>query len=86
MSVYLIFALILALLIIAYLVSILRRVQTQLALMKDALEDIKNGNLNRRVLAMESDMTRQIHSGCPESSKRIILISLSVLLVLLNFT
>jgi signal transduction histidine kinase len=28
--------------------------------MKDALEDIKNGNLNRRVLAMESDMTRQI--------------------------
>lgn len=66
MNVYLIFALVLALLIIAYLVSVLRRVQTQLALMKDALEDIKNGNLNRRVLATESDMTRQICYGINE--------------------
>lgn len=60
MSVYLLFALVLTLLIIVYLVSVLRRVRTQLTLIKDALEDIKNGNLNRRVLAMESDMTRQI--------------------------
>ncbi|WP_169834341.1 sensor histidine kinase [Paenibacillus donghaensis] len=66
MSVYLLFALVLALLIIAYLISVLRRVQTQLALMKDALEDIKNGNLNRRVLAMESDMTRKICYGINE--------------------
>ncbi|MHA6532031.1 sensor histidine kinase [Paenibacillus sp. BAC0078] len=60
MSVYLLFALVLTLLIIAYLGSVLRRVRTQLTLIKDALEDIKNGNLNRRVLASESDMTRQI--------------------------
>lgn len=66
MSVYLLFALILTLLIIAYLVSVLRRVKTQLTLMKDALEDIKNGNPNRRVLATESDMTRQICYGINE--------------------
>lgn len=59
-NVYLLFALVFTLLIIAYLVSILRRVRTQLVLVKDALEDIKNGNLNRRVLARESDMTRKI--------------------------
>ncbi len=66
MSVYLLFALILTLLIIVYLVSVLRRVRTQLTLMKDALEDIKNGNLNRRVLATKSDMTRQICYGINE--------------------
>ncbi len=66
MSVYLLFALVLSMLIIAYLVSVLRRVQTQFILMKDALEDIKNGNLNRRVLATESDMTRQICYGINE--------------------
>ncbi len=66
MNIYLFFALALALIIIAYLVSVLRRVQTQLALMKDALEDIKNGNLNRRVLVAESDMTRQICYGINE--------------------
>ncbi|NMM64234.1 HAMP domain-containing histidine kinase [Clostridium sp. P21] len=66
MNVYLLLALVLALLIIAYLVSVLRRVQIQLALMKDALEDIKDGNLNRRVLATESDMTRQICYGINE--------------------
>lgn len=66
MIVYLLFALVLALLIIVYLISGLRRVRTQLALMKDALEDIKNGNLNRRVLAMESDMTREICYGINE--------------------
>lgn len=60
MNVYLIFALVITLLIIVYLISILSRVKMQLALIKDALEDIKNGNLNRRVLAKESDMTRKI--------------------------
>ncbi|MGX4601805.1 sensor histidine kinase [Faecalimicrobium sp. JNUCC 81] len=60
MNVYLVFALVITLLIIVYLVSVLWRVQTQLTLIKDALEDIKNGNLNRRVLARESDMTRNI--------------------------
>lgn len=59
-NVYLLLALVFTLIIISYLVSILRHVRTQLALIKDALEDIKNGNLNRRVLARESDMTRKI--------------------------
>lgn len=59
-SVYLLLVLVLSLIIIAYLVSVLRRVRTQLTLIKDALEDIKNGNLNRRILTRESDMTRQI--------------------------
>lgn len=38
----------------------LHRVRGQLSLIKDALADIKNGNLNRRVLARESDLTKQI--------------------------
>lgn len=38
----------------------LRRVWEQLALIQDALADIKTGNLNRRVLARENDMTKQI--------------------------
>lgn len=59
-SVYLLLVLVLSLIIITYLVSVLRRVRTQLTLIKDALEDIKNGNLNRRILTRESDMTRQI--------------------------
>lgn len=60
MNIYLLFALVLTLLIIMYLLSVLQRVRTQLTLIKNALEDIKNGNLNRRILARESDMTRQI--------------------------
>ncbi|MCC0679156.1 HAMP domain-containing histidine kinase [Clostridioides sp. ES-S-0005-03] len=60
MNVYLLFAFALALIIIVYLISILWRVRTQLALIKYALEDIKNGNLNRRVLTRKSDITRQI--------------------------
>ncbi|MGN6710811.1 sensor histidine kinase [Anaerocolumna jejuensis] len=66
MNAYLLFALVLTLLIIAYLVSVLRHVRTQLTLIKDVLEDIKDGNLNRRVLAGESDMTRQICYGINE--------------------
>ena len=57
---YLLLALMLAVLVIAYLASKLRRVQTQLSLIKDATNDIKGGNLNRRVLAQESDLTKQI--------------------------
>lgn len=48
-------------LICVLLLSIkLRRVQESLSVIKDALEDIKEGNLNRRVLAKENDMTKQI--------------------------
>lgn len=57
---YLLLALMLAVLVIAYLASKLRRVQIQLSLIKDATNDIKGGNLNRRVLAQESDLTKQI--------------------------
>lgn len=57
---YLALALLITLLVIAYLISKLLRVREQLVLIKDALEDIKCGNLNRRVLARESDMTKQI--------------------------
>ncbi len=38
----------------------LRRVQESLSVIKEALEDIKAGNLNHRVLAKENDMTKQI--------------------------
>ena len=43
-----------------HLLFVLRRVRTQLALIKDALDDIKGGNLNRRILAGENDMTKTI--------------------------
>ena len=59
-NVYLFIAIALMLLIIMYLLFVLRRVRTQLALIKDALEDIKGGNLNRRILAGENDMTKTI--------------------------
>jgi len=52
--------LVIALLVIAFLISKLQHVREQLALIKDALEDIRSGNLNRRILAKESDMTKQI--------------------------
>lgn len=57
---YLLLALVFAGLIIVYLTSKLRRVLTQLTFIKDATNDIKDGNLNRRVLAQESDLTKQI--------------------------
>ena len=57
---YLLFSLLLSLLVILYLAAKLHRVREQLALLKDALADIKAGNLNRRVLARENDMTKQI--------------------------
>lgn len=57
---YLLLGLILALLLVLYLVIRLCRVRKQLLVIKDALEDLKSGNLNRRVLAQEKDMTKQI--------------------------
>lgn len=60
MNIYLILVLILTLFIAACLATVLRRVQTQLTVIKDALEDIKSGNLNRRALTRESDLTRRI--------------------------
>ena len=59
-NLYLLLALFATLLVIAYLLTRLHRVRGQLSLIKDALMDIKSGNLNRRVLVRESDMTKQI--------------------------
>lgn len=56
----LLLAVLFALFIIAYLIIKLLRVREQLTFIKDALEDIKSGNLNRRILARESDITKQI--------------------------
>lgn len=60
MNIYLFFSLMFALLIIAYLITILWRVRTQITLIKDTLEDIKIGNFNHRILVRKSDMTKQI--------------------------
>ena len=49
-----------ALLVIIFLVTKLRRVRGQLSIIEEALEDIKSGNLNRRMLAKRNDMTRKI--------------------------
>ena len=65
-TVYLFIVSALMLLIIVYLISALRRVRTQLALIKDALEDIEGGNLNRRILEGENDMTKKICYGINE--------------------
>lgn len=59
-NIYLSLALILAILVALLLIAKLRRVREQLSIIKDALEDIKHGNLNRRVLARENDVTQQI--------------------------
>lgn len=57
---YLLLALLIAVLVIVYLLARLHRVRGQLSLIRDALNNIKAGNLNRRVLARESDLTKQI--------------------------
>lgn len=59
-NIYLSLALILAILVALLLIAKLRRVREQLSIIKDALEDIKHGNLNRRVLARENGVTQQI--------------------------
>ncbi len=60
MNIFLILALVLSLSVIVFLTARLLRVRTQLSFIKDATDDIKSGNLNRRVLARESDLTKQI--------------------------
>lgn len=57
---YLLGGLVFALAVILYLVLKLFRVREQISFIKDALEDLKRSNLNRRVLARENDMTKQI--------------------------
>ena len=49
---YMLLFLFAALLVIGCLLAKLHRIRGQLSLIKDALTDIKNGNLNRRVLVL----------------------------------
>ncbi len=55
-----------ALLVILFLFTKLRRVQGQLSIIEEALEDIRSGNLNRRMLTKKNDMTRKICYGINE--------------------
>ncbi len=59
-NIYLLFGFLFSLLVVFYLAAKLHRVRQQLVLIKDALADIKSGNLNRRVLTRENDMAKQI--------------------------
>lgn len=63
---YLLLGLVFSLLVTIYLIGKLHRVRQQLSFISDALEDLKGGNLNRRVLAQENDMTKQICYGINE--------------------
>ena len=60
MNLYLSLALLIALIVIVYLLAKLHRIKQQLSFITDALKDIKSGNLNRRVLTRESDLTKYI--------------------------
>ena len=57
---FLLIALCTALLAVLFFITKLRRVRGQLSIIEEALEDIKSGNPNRRVLARKSDMTKRI--------------------------
>lgn len=57
---YLLAGLVSALAIILYLALKLYHVREQIAFIKDVLEDLKKGNLNRRILTHKKDMARQI--------------------------
>ena len=59
-NLFLLIAFCIALLFILFLVTKLRRVRGQLSIIEEALEDIKTGNPNRRVLTRKSDMTKRI--------------------------
>lgn len=66
---FLLMMLCVALLVILFLAAKLRRVREQLSLIEEALEDIKSGNLNRRVLAKKNDMTGKICYDMNEVAK-----------------
>lgn len=54
------FSTLLCICVIVYLATKLCRVKEQLSIIKDALEDIKKGNLNRRILTRRNDLTKMI--------------------------
>lgn len=59
-TIFFVFSTVICIFIIIFLVSKLLRVREQLFDIKDALEDIKNGNLNRRILTRDNDITKTI--------------------------
>ncbi|MEH2932803.1 HAMP domain-containing sensor histidine kinase [Candidatus Ventrimonas sp. KK005] len=65
-NLFLLIMLFIALLVILFLFTKLRRVRGQLSIIEEALEDIKSGNLNRRMLTKKNDMTRKICYGINE--------------------
>lgn len=48
------------LIVVFYLGSKLYRTKQQISVIQEAVTDIKDGNLNRKILTRENDMTRQI--------------------------
>lgn len=72
----LITALCAALLVIGLLLRRLKGVREQLSVIEEALEDISSGNLNRRVLTKQGDMTQKIcfsiNNIATESQARLI--------------
>lgn len=54
------FVLVICLIIIIYLVTKLYQVSEQLSIIEDSLADIKEGNLNRRILVKERGITKTI--------------------------
>lgn len=60
LSHYLLIAIVLSIAVIIVLIYRLRSVKTQISVINDTLEDMKKGNLNRRVLADNQDMTQKI--------------------------
>lgn len=60
MNLYLFMGFGFAILMILCLVFKLYQINEQISFMKDVLEDIKAGNLNRRILVRENDITKQI--------------------------
>lgn len=57
---FLFFAFCITFFLVLFLTGKLRRVQEQLSVIKEALEDLESGNANRRVLAKKSDLTKEI--------------------------
>ncbi len=65
-NLFLLIMLCIALLVILFLFTKLGRVREQLSVIEEALEDIKSGNLNRRMLTKKNDMTGKICYGINE--------------------
>lgn len=57
---YLLIGLILSILVILCLISKLYQMRKQVFFIRDVLKDVKEGNLNRRILVREGDVTKEI--------------------------